>query len=409
VKRALFILLFGAIAQFCTAQTRTVALSKLREAVTSASSGDTLYVGPGTLETPTIRLDRPLVLIGRGHPVLDGGGIAGLLLITADSVTIDGFGFRNTGSTFMDDRAAVRFEGSSDCAVRNSVFEETFFGVYLAGTRRCEINDNRFETTPERESKGGNAVHSWYSSELTVSGNTIQGHRDGIYLEFTDHAVVRDNVSRGNVRYGLHFMFSNDCAYERNTFERNGAGVAVMYGDHVTMRDNRFMDSWGASSYGLLLKEIKNGEVSGNRFEGNSIGLFVESSDRIAFEDNEFTENGWAVKVMADATGNRFVSNTFMRNTFDVATNSQKTTGSTFNGNYWDRYKGYDLDRDGVGDVPFHPVRLYSVVVERHEPALVLLRSVFVDVLDAVESVLPLLTPEVLVDPRPAMRPFVRS
>jgi len=401
--------LLAVVPQLCAAQSRTVALSRLPEAVTAAASRDTLYVESGTLETGTITIDRPLVLIGRGLPLLDGRGSGGLFLITADSVTIDGFGFRNTGYTFMDDRAAVRFEGSSDCAVRNSVFEETFFGVYLAGTHGCEVSDNRFETTPDRESKGGNAIHSWYSSHLKVSGNTVQGHRDGIYLEFTDHAVVRDNVSRGNVRYGLHFMFSNDCTYEGNTFERNGAGVAVMYGDHVIMRRNRFLASWGASSYGLLLKEIKNGEVAGNRFEGNSIGLFVESSDRIAFEGNDFTENGWAVKVMADATGNRFASNTFMRNTFDVATNSQKTTGSTFDGNYWDRYRGYDLDRDGVGDVPFHPVRLYSVVVERHEPALVLLRSFFVDVLDAVEAVLPLLTPEVLVDRRPAMQPIAGS
>jgi nitrous oxidase accessory protein len=180
-----------------------------------------------------------------------------------------------------------------------------------------------------------------------------------------------------------------------------------MYANDISMRRNSFLDSWGASSYGLLLKEIKGGEVTGNRFEGNSVALFVESSDRIAFTDNRFLANGWAVKVMADATGNHFSANTFIRNTFDVATNSRQASGSSFEGNFWDRYDGYDLDRDGIGDVPFHPVRLYSVVVERHEPALVLLRSLFVDLLDAVEAVLPMLTPEVLVDAAPAMQPLL--
>jgi nitrous oxidase accessory protein len=243
---------------------------------------------------------------------------------------------------------------------------------------------------------------------LTIQNNTIRGHRDGIYLEFTEHSLVTGNTSTDNLRYGLHFMFSNACTYEGNVFERNGAGVAVMYAKEIVMRSNRFANAWGSSSFGLLLKEIKGGIVEDNVFQSNSIALFVESSDRIAFSRNRFEENGWAIKIMADANGNRFETNSFSGNTFDVATNSRNVSGSTFQGNYWDRYEGYDLDRDGIGDVPFHPVRLYSVIVEQREPALVLLRSLFVDVLDLMESVLPLLTPEVLVDARPVMYPIER-
>jgi nitrous oxidase accessory protein len=75
-------------------------------------------------------------------------------------------------------------------------------------------------------------------------------------------------------------------------------------------------------------------------------------------------------------------------------------------GNYWDAYRGYDLRRDGYGDVPFRPVRLFSVLVERNAPALILLRSTFVALLDAAERVIPALTPDALADARPAMRPL---
>ena len=44
------------------------------------------------------------------------------------------------------------------------------------------------------------------------------------------------------------------------------------------------------------------------------------------------------------------------------------------------------------------------MLVQRYEPALILLRSFFVDLLDAAERVLPVLTPETLVDERPLMR-----
>jgi nitrous oxidase accessory protein len=86
-----------------------------------------------------------------------------------------------------------------------------------------------------------------------------------------------------------------------------------------------------------------------------------------------------------------------------VATNSREPS-TTLRGNYWDGYRGHDLNRDGVGDVPYRPVRLFSLIVERHAQALVLLRSGLVDMLDAAERVLPALTPTTLTDGQPAMR-----
>jgi nitrous oxidase accessory protein len=105
---------------------------------------------------------------------------------------------------------------------------------------------------------------------------------------------------------------------------------------------------------------------------------------------------------MADAQHTRFHRNRFAGNSFDVSTNSVNAT-SVFDENYWDRYPGYDLDRDGHGDVPFAPVRLFALVVQRHEPALILLRSFFVSLLDAAERVAPILTPKTMEDHRPLM------
>jgi nitrous oxidase accessory protein len=107
--------------------------------------------------------------------------------------------------------------------------------------------------------------------------------------------------------------------------------------------------------------------------------------------------------VLADATDNSFTGNRFVRNAFDVATNSRRST-SRFDGNWWDAYRGYDLDRDGYGDVPFRPVRLFALVVEQHKESLALLRSPLSSVLDAAERVFPVLTPATLVDARPLMR-----
>jgi len=132
--------------------------------------------------------------------------------------------------------------------------------------------------------------------------------------------------------------------------------------------------------------------------------MYAEGSDRIVITGNQFLGNGWAVRLMADATDNSFRRNRFEGNSFDVTTNSSGSSPSSFAENYWDGYTGYDLDRDGYGDVPYRPVRLFSVLVEQSEPAIILLRSFFLDLLDLAERVLPAITPERLVDARPLMR-----
>jgi nitrous oxidase accessory protein len=118
---------------------------------------------------------------------------------------------------------------------------------------------------------------------------------------------------------------------------------------------------------------------------------------------NTFINNGWALKLQSSTEDASFTANNFAGNTFDVSTNS-RSANSTFRGNYWSEYQGYDLNRDGVGDVLYRPVRLTSVVVARYEPALILLRSNFLLLMDAAERVLPALTPETLADSAPAMR-----
>ncbi len=380
-------------------------LETLTDALQRASAGDRIVVAPGTYAEPTLVVDKPLEIVGLDRPVLDGEGERQIMTIVADSVTVRGFEFRNVGVSFVEDRSALMVDEASHCTIRDNHFEATFFGIYLANSGGCRILDNELRTTAARESQAGNGIHLWYSRDVTIRGNRIEGHRDGIYFEFVEDSEVSGNYSANNLRYGLHFMFSDRCRYQDNVFTANGAGVAVMYTEDIVMRSNVFERNWGTASFGLLMKDIRDSELRGNLFRKNSVGIVAEGSNRMTVSDNDFLENGWAIKLMANSQDNQFSRNNFVGNSFDVATNSRRSY-STFEGNYWDGYRGYDLDRDGVGDVPFRPVRLFSLMVEHNEPSLVLLRSFLVTLLDAAERVVPVLTPETLVDERPSMERF---
>ena len=373
-------------------------------ALSQARAGDTVVVTAGVYREPRLEVTVPLALLGEPGAVLDGGGAHEVLVVHADDVTVRGLTIRNVGVSFSEDRAGIRLDGVRRCLVADNRLLDTFFGIYAARSSDCVVSGNSIVGHATQQMTAGNAVHLFYSRGFTVTGNHIRGHRDGIYLEFSPHTAITDNDSRRNLRYGLHFMFSDSCDYRHNVFAANTSGVAVMYSHGVSVVENRFEDNWGPAAYGLLLKEIKDSRVERNIFARNTVGIFAESADRIAVEGNQFVRNGWAVRLMADAVDNRFRHNRFSGNTFDVATNSQASSPSTFSENYWDAYQGYDLDHDGFGDVPFRPVRLFSVLVEQNEPTLILLRSFFLDLLEVAERVAPVLTPETLVDGRPLMR-----
>ena len=156
--------------------------------------------------------------------------------------------------------ACARLRRSSDNRVENG-----FFGIYLADVTDCRDRRQRPPGRAHARDRGGQRHSSLDVRRITIDGNDISGHRDGIYFEFVHDSDVRGNVSTDNLRYGLHFMYSDDCRYVENTFRHNGSGVAVMYTKSVEMTGNRFEDNWGAAAYGLLLKEISDARLERQR------------------------------------------------------------------------------------------------------------------------------------------------
>lgn len=380
-------------------------LRTIAAAIARAPRGARVAVMPGVYREPTLVVDRPLTIEGVGAAILDGEGRRQIMTITADSVTIRHLTFRDVGSSEREDRAAIKVIEAAHCVIEDNRIDRAFFGIYLARVSDCRIAGNTIVGRPASEVQAGNGIHLWIADRVQIVRNYVRGHRDGIYFEFVHHSDIDDNVSEENGRYGLHFMFSDDCRYEGNTFRRNGAGVAVMYTRRVDMLRNRFEDNQGAAAYGLLLKEIGDARLEGNRFTRNTTAVHADGTTRLVVTRNRFGDNGWALKLDANSQSGRITANDFLRNSFDVATNG-RSADTILEGNYWDAYTGYDLAHDGFGDVPYRPVRLFSLLVAREEPALVLLRSTFVSLLDLAERMVPALTPETLADGHPAMRPI---
>lgn len=373
-------------------------------AIQRADSGDTVLLEPGIYAIHDLQITKTIALEGQPGTILDIEERGYGLIVNGNNIILKNFEIRNSGSGFMEDFAAILIEDSKDIQVENLTLTNNFFGIFVAKSERIQVSNNRIISNAERQTTSGNGIHLWYSKDVEAHNNTITGHRDGIYLEFVEKSKMSGNNVYSNIRYGLHFMYSNSCSYIGNTFEDNTSGVAVMYTKNVEMLHNRFIHNWGANRYGLLLKEINDSLVKYNLFESNSVGIYSEASNRVTIEQNEFHDNGTALRMMANGVDNRIQKNNFISNVFEVTTNSRQNPNH-YEGNYWSQYEGYDLNGDGVGDVEYRPVRLFSLLAEKEPLSLIMLRSMMAGVLDTAERVFPVLTPKNLVDPKPSMKP----
>lgn len=379
---------------------------EIATAINHSKDGDTIVVSSGIYKEGNIVINKSVCLIGEGRPVLDGERKFEQLTIRNNNVTVKGFQIQNSGLATLNDPCAIRVSDVDHVTIEDNILLDNFFGVYIQYSKNSIVRNNIIKSSQKAEYQSGNGIHCWKSSNLQIDGNRISGHRDGIYFEFVTNSIIWRNISRNNLRYGLHFMFSHSNSYVTNYFRNNGAGVAVMFSKQVVMMNNTFEENWGDAAYGVLFKELSDCHLSGNTFVRNTTGILFDGSNRVIVERNLFKANGWGMRIQANCMENQILHNNFIGNTFDVATNGSLTL-NRFGENYWDKYEGYDLDKDGIGDVPYHPLSLYSVIVERNPPAMLLYRSFMISLLDKSEKLLPTLTPDNFVDSKPRMKPYV--
>ncbi len=378
----------------------TCKINSIKEAILKANEFDTIVVRKGTYKEVEIIVDKPITLLGKNHPIIDGESKSEIITIISDHVTVRGFTIKNVGVSYTEDYAAIRVKNSKHFVIENLILEHLFFGIYLEKSSYGKIYNNQIRGSATQEYNSGNGIQLWYSNHVEIVNNYAEHVRDGIYFEFSDDCLIKNNKSVNNLRYGLHFMFSNNDIYQDNLFENNGAGVAVMFSKKISMLNNTFRKNWGTASYGLLLKEINDSEISRNTFEENTIGINLEGSNRIIYKNNNFINNGWAIKVRGACYTNQFLENNFLYNSFDISYNSE-VNDNIFDRNYWSNYTGYDLNSDGVGDVPYRPVKLFSYIANRTPETIILLRSLFIDIIDFSEKVSPVFTPDNLLDNNP--------
>jgi nitrous oxidase accessory protein len=340
-----------------------------------AAPGDTVRVPAGTYREQVV-IDRPLTLIADGAATIDAGRAGDVVLVTADDVTLRGFVITNSGRDVVAEPAGVRVRGNRAVIEDNRLFD-VLYGVVLedGGGHRVSGNDvsSILEFSPERR---GHALYLWHTDHNVIEGNTVTGAKDGIFLGFSSHNRVERNVVT-QARYGIHYMYADDNVFLDNVFRGSVAGAAIMFSRGITFRRNEFAFNHSeASGYGLLFKDVDDVEMTDNLVHHNRVGMILEGAPlapgaTVTLSRNLIAFNDTAL-VLATTTGATFTENAFTGNLEQVAVTGgsvehHNTWTVEGRGNYWDDYRGYDANGDGVGDIPFRYEGAFDELVRRSE------------------------------------------
>jgi len=380
----------------------------LQRAVDEAADGGALCLTPGAYDGP-VRIAKPLTLWGVGATIRSQGKGSTLRLEAPGRLL--GFTVDGSGGRFDTLDAAIRIQ-ADDARVEGVTVRNATFGILVERSNRVTVRGNHV-VGDRKKALGlrGDGIRLWEAHDCLIEQNFVEASRD-LVVWYSSGSTLRNNTVVDG-RYGSHLMYSHRSHVWRNRYVGNTVGVFLMYSRDVDLRENLLADSAGAAGVGLGVKESGNLTVVRNLFVHNTIGAYLETSplqvdDHNLFEENVFRLGDTGVVFHSSQHRNVFRRNS-LRDNFAVVQveGGGDALDVTWEANDFDDYAGYDLDGDGVGDIPYEQRRLSADLLAR-TPALEFFRgSLTLGLVDAASHVLPLVKPTlVLRDPQPRMSPL---
>lgn len=387
----------------------------LAEACAAAASGDTLIVTAGVHPGGAV-IARPLTLRGEPGAIVEGTGHGSVLFLTGSLIRIEDLEIRRSGNQPLTIDAGIFVKGGSRVRVSRVRMTDVLYGVAAERAEsliveRCEFRGRASAhggVELSMDASNGNGIHLWYCHDAAIRGSRITHFVDGIYLAFAFGTEIRGNLLWENGRYGLHTMYCQNNRLVENRFTRNIAGCAIMFSNHLVVEGNDFVRNRGSRTYGLLLKDCSDGRFTHNRMVDNTVAIFMDGSNRNHLSENLVQDNGWGIILFSSCAGNEFAGNNFWNNDYPVALDmrySDNRFDDGARGNYWSENAPYDLDANGVSDVPYSPVSAFAFLSKQYPDLAILGRSPAATALSVAERTIPALRPSEIVDHFPLVTP----
>ena len=368
----------------------------LQAALDAAQPGDHITLAPGTWQG-NYTINIPITLSGskNGDTILDGGGKGKVLHLKAPDSTIEHLTVRHSGNSQFDmDSGIFADRKAARAHIHHNRAENNLFGLYIWGPENALVEHNTVIGQNEgRVNDRGNAIQIWKSPHTIIRDNTLSGGRDGIYVTNSKYNLFENNTMR-NMRFGVHYMYTEDSEVAHNHTENLESAYVIMFSNRITVRDNSGQDS---REHGLMLNAVNDAKIHGNRIERANKCVFLYNANRNAFHDNHFENCTLGIHSTAGSTDNQ-------TQVMYVGTRYHEWSHDG-QGNYWSDNSAFDLNGDGIADLPYRPNNILDQVLWRAPNAKILINSPAAQLLKYAQQQFPAIHPGGVVDSHPLMNP----
>ncbi|EWG98065.1 nitrous oxide reductase family maturation protein NosD [Halomonas sp. BC04] len=392
----------------------------LQQVLDEAQSGDTVRITPGIYEG-NFRVEVPIELAGEPGAILDGQGHGTVLSVFAPGTRVHGLHVRNDGANLTEVDSGIFVAGAATgTIIENNRIEARGFGIWLDAVADVRVEANRISGDVSLRSQDrGNGLQLFNVTNAEILHNEVWEARDGIYIDVSNDNRLIGNLLRDQ-RYGVHYMFSHNNVVRDNETRNNRLGYALMQSRQLEVVGNRSIRD---QNYGFLLNFIVDSVIAENVSieaqrggvtaapDGHAISgaegkaLFVYNSLFNEIRDNLFARTEIGIHMTAGSEDNEFHGNAFVGNESQVkyvALREQEWSHEG-RGNYWSDYLGWDLNSDGIGDIPYEPNDSVDRLIWTYPMAKILMNSPAVQVLRWVQREFPILRPPGVRDSHPLM------
>jgi len=388
----------------------SVSANILQESIDKAPVGATLKL-PNGLYQGNIVINKPLTLLGKGNKVhIHGEGKGTVITVNADHVTLKNLMISGSGDRMENLDAGIELHHVKHCTVDRCRIDDALYGIDMNMVQECNITNNHIRSKPFDISLRGDALKVWYAKNNLIKNNTIEWSRD-VTLSFAKYNHIEGNTFKHN-RFGLHLSMSPHNIIKNNLFQYNSVGMLLMGVRDTNVTGNRVLSSKGAAGIGVVADKVGNFHFTDNILKYNAKALYIdtksgEHTQQRFISHNRFLYNGEALHFHAAIKNNVITHNTIKGNMDDVVKDTRDgyTRNNTIAYNYWDRYEGFDRNRDNIGDSPHKNFIFSDQLWQYDHQAKFFYGTPIMSIIDFLFKIAPFIKPVLLLeDEKPLMK-----
>jgi len=331
---------------------------RIQDAINASGDGDEIRVWKG-IYYENVVVNKTVSLVGNGsaNTTIDGGGAGDVVRIEGKWVNLSGFGIQNSGDQWDD--AGIKVQSNNTTIMGNTI-SNNVNGIYLDSSSKATIRDNKITSNND----GG--IYLGESSDSTIIGNTISNNDDGIYLRSSSDTIITGNNITSNNDDGIYLDSSNNTTITNNTYSNNYSGIWLYKSDYNILANNTCSLNNGD---GISIRSSVNNIISYNYLLNNGNGIYLWGSYHNLITNNTISGNLIGIFIEKHF-GNTTISYNNIYNSKECGIDAYNITGFTVNAkyNWWGDSSGpfhVDENPNGNGDIVTRTVDIDPWLKER--------------------------------------------